>query len=254
MKAKKTWKFAIKTVSIICLSVLLLGSRAFASGDVQSEDSAPIYTLIDIDPIAGEDGNRIQNGWWWTSNSITYYCDTSITSSMKIKIQSALSKWSNVSMNGLSVSISFSETFDESSANIYFDYGKISLPIGQLAVTKIYDINGTENGDSACLYGAIRNCRIRIANPPTNITYSFSNSGEANTYNFESIVIHELGHALGIAHCHTNCTSNAPPNGTPYCIANVMCGTLYTATVRTTLQSYDKASLISLYCVYHPFS
>ncbi len=65
----------------------------------------------------------------------------------------------------------------------------------------------------------------------------------AGAYDIQSAVQHELGHVLGIAHCHESggpCSLGSCPN-------NVMSPTFGTNQVRTTLTSYDITTYQSIY-------
>ena len=73
---------------------------------------------------------------------------------------------------------------------------------------------------------------------------SWSIGKKANCHDVKSVVLHELGHVLGVAHCHekgaTSCFS-------PTCSKNVMQPVIGPNTVRTTLQAYDIGSYQTVY-------
>ena len=74
--------------------------------------------------------------------------------------------------------------------------------------------------------------------------FSFSTSAESGKHDIQTISLHELGHAIGIAHCHeigaSSCFSTT-------CTSNVMKPTSSTNTTRRSLQPYDSASKQSIY-------
>lgn len=239
-------KKALKIVSIVVLLAVLIGSftpvNAYDSENNHSDGSS---NLLGNDYLAEDDGLRIQNGWWWTTNTINVFYGNGITSAMKEKIESALDKWSSVSLYNFSVEFTFVEVESQSQSQLYFifDQTMTGTALGRTTPT---DINGYEEGEANCIRGEIAKCKIAFAYPPNGGEYSFSDVIESGKHNFESVALHEIGHALGIAHCHTSCTSS--------CETNVMSSYFTAEMVRLSLQDYDKASLISCYCIYHPFS
>lgn len=73
---------------------------------------------------------------------------------------------------------------------------------------------------------------------------SWSIGKKANCHDVKSVVLHELGHALGVAHCHEKGTSSC---FSPTCSKNVMQPLIDPNTVRTTLQAYDIGSYQTIY-------
>lgn len=68
--------------------------------------------------------------------------------------------------------------------------------------------------------------------------YSFTSSGTSGSFDIQSIATHELGHAIGVAHCHEigeSCNSST-------CSSNIMNPTIKENTIRRTLTDYDKSS------------
>ena len=75
--------------------------------------------------------------------------------------------------------------------------------------------------------------------------YEFSVGGSSSSYDIRTVVQHELGHALGVAHCHEE--GEDDPCWSPTCNDNVMYRLIELGEVRTTFQPYDTASYINIY-------
>ena len=66
-------------------------------------------------------------------------------------------------------------------------------------------------------------------------------------YDFRSVVIHEAGHVLGVAHCHEGLKKNCTFANTT-CELHAMCPTAKMNSIQgRTLQEYDKASYMTIY-------
>ena len=73
----------------------------------------------------------------------------------------------------------------------------------------------------------------------------WSTTGASNAYDVLTVVEHELGHALGVAHCHEPNTRTKCYSST--CLKNVMNPNITIGQKRTTLQEYDKSSYTLIY-------
>ena len=75
---------------------------------------------------------------------------------------------------------------------------------------------------------------------------NWSTTGAADAYDVQTVVMHELGHALGIAHCHEK--SEGPgPCWSATCLKNVMNPLTDFGDVNHTFQEYDIASYMMIY-------
>lgn len=84
---------------------------------------------------------------------------------------------------------------------------------------------------------------IRSAIVTLNSMYPWDTNGALNCYDIETNTLHELGHLLGIAHCHegnNTCSSTT-------CISNVMNPNSAKGKINTTLKGYDTASYQVIY-------
>lgn len=75
-------------------------------------------------------------------------------------------------------------------------------------------------------------------------SYEFYIGAAYGKYDLQTVATHELGHAIGVAHCHetdeTSCFSST-------CSSNVMMPIIYPNSTRRTLTDYDTASKIVIY-------
>lgn len=75
-------------------------------------------------------------------------------------------------------------------------------------------------------------------------TYIYTVGAASNRYDIQTVAAHELGHSMGIAHCHeegeTTCFSAT-------CSTNVMRRTIASNSTRRTLTAYDTASKQLIY-------
>lgn len=188
---------------------------------------------------------RTNNGWYWESNEINVYCPT-LSSKQLEAVEEALAVWSYVSYGSYSVRFNFNTDCSASEAQITITNNMISkntetgsFPIGD---TECIGINGATSGK-------LSKAVITIS---THFNYSYG-STESGKYYYASVVAHEIGHALGIAHCHELTNGDSCPSSSN-CSANLMNPIMPIATKKLTLQSYDSASLISIYKIYHPFA
>ena len=78
--------------------------------------------------------------------------------------------------------------------------------------------------------------------------YEWANGSVAGKFDVQTVVTHELGHALGIMHCHEKYHY---PDGvacwSDTCLQNMMNPYISPGTTRRNLQTYDTASYIVIY-------
>ena len=206
----------IKRIVSLVMSVMMLGASLSA--------------------LAADEQNAVQarNGYYWTKTNLTYYISSGIYSSQECSLaNAAFSMWRDVSYGSSTVHFTFTYTSDPDDADIVFQ--KESMAEGTLARTDIISTTGGTSGPIEKAYICLNSADTITAIPTAYVP--------SNAYDFMSIIHHEIGHAMGIAHCceELNC-------------ANVMGGKLAMGVMRRSLQDYDKASLIALYTIYHPIA
>lgn len=74
--------------------------------------------------------------------------------------------------------------------------------------------------------------------------HSFSVGAKSGCYDVQSVVVHELGHALCVKHCHEK---NASSCFSATCTSNVMNWSVPIGKTRRNLTSYDKSSYQVIY-------
>lgn len=161
---------------------------------------------------------RYDLGFQWPNvpSTILWYCGE-LTASQRQAAQAAMNTWNTVHASSGSELLTSIITSDSSTTYnwIFFD----NLDPGVVART----FPSPETG-------YVESVTIRMSND-----YAFSIGASSNAYDFQSVILHELGHAYGIAHCHevgNDCGVIGCPN-------NVMSPTLSVNTLRRSLQTYD---------------
>ena len=79
-----------------------------------------------------------------------------------------------------------------------------------------------------------------------NDSCNWSTTGDLDAYDIQTVVMHELGHALGIAHCHESSEGDGPC-WSATCLDNIMNPFTGLGDVNYTFQPYDTASYMMIY-------
>ena len=184
-----------------------------------------VFILI-LSPNVSAVTARTALGFRWpnTPRDVLFRCD--FATAEREAVRSAMQAWNGVKdPDGRSPVSMYLSSGTASSSIVY--YNTYENWIGITDPTFVA-------GSGTSLYSI----RIRL-----NSNKSFSVGAQSGKYDIQSVVQHELGHALGVAHCHTKGGSYT----TPTCPNNVMCPTLGTGTTRRTFKAYDTASYIVIY-------
>ncbi len=174
---------------------------------------------------------RFASGLKWPDGvtNVKFQCVGTFSSSQKTAIRTAMSKWNAVKAPDGDSLITLSLTTSESANTIEWDDDFFDDWQGNMV-----PVPGM---------GGIFESATILLNENKNVLWS--TSGASNAYDMKTVVEHELGHALGVAHCHELETRSGCYSST--CSKNVMNPTSARGRVRTTLQEYDKSSYILIY-------
>lgn len=169
---------------------------------------------------------RLSLGYYWhgTPRTVNVYCPMS--SSDRSYVQSAMNTWNAVKATTGTSAIKFQFTSNvNAEAEITWSARSDSSYVGY---TQIQRSGSYLTGFSMWI----------------NSTQPIGYGAVANKYDFQSTVLHELGHGLGIAHCHEGSAScpwsSQHSNFVMYPISRE-------GITRRTLQSYDINSYKAIY-------
>lgn len=174
---------------------------------------------------------RKANGHYWENTPRTVYFKCNFSTAQWAAVNAAIQQWNSVKTpqgNDIVTMVLTTSTADNS-----VRFG--SLPYDVCGRTEFFRDPYSDD------VNAIGSVQITLNDEPQYVSWSIGAS--PGCYDLQSVVLHELGHALGVAHCHEKdevCYLTT-------CELNVMNRSLGTNTVRTTFQPYDTASYIVLY-------
>ncbi len=162
--------------------------------------------------------------YMWTDKNATIYFYNELSAPWKESISAAMTKWNAVkdARTGKDI-VPFALTSDSSNNNRIYSTGN-----------QVYIAYCSPNANNGVLSSV--NILVNIKD------YSFASGSISGKYDMQSTIIHELGHAIGVAHCHENesCFSTT-------CATNVMNPTLSDNMTRRNLTAYDTSSKQYIY-------
>lgn len=164
-------------------------------------------------------------GYRWHKSNV--YFNSDFSSSQRTAIQSAMSKWNAVKTSDGDPMVTFHLTTSTADNSINYINNYKSW-VGYCSVTK----SGTN---------------LVAVQIWLDSGYQWSTSAQSGKYDIQTVVQHELGHALGIAHCHEWAEDGYGPCWSYTCLSNVMYPVARTNYRNVTLSDYDIASYQLIY-------
>ena len=184
-----------------------------------------LYCTFSVSVKAAE--SRKNLGYKWSSKYSTVYFYCGLKDTWKNAISSGMSSWNAVkepSTNKAIVPMALTSNSNHSN-KIYLTSGETWL--GHTFTTQT---NGVLKSASIAFNSGM---------------YTFTAGAASNKYDMQTVATHELGHAIGVAHCHevneTSCFSAT-------CPSNVMMCVIYDNSMRRKLTDYDTSSKQLIYC------
>lgn len=166
-------------------------------------------------------------GYKWGNkfDTVRFYCN--VSSSWKPAIQSAMSTWNAVkdSTTGKSIVTMTTTNTPDTYGNVIY-----SQSLGKGVIAQAYPSYSSS--------GNLQKVDIAF-----NSGMSFSIGASSGKYDVQTVILHELGHSMGIVHCHEtgeSCFSST-------CSSNAMNPVVGTNMTRRSLTSYDTSSKQNIY-------
>lgn len=169
----------------------------------------------------------------WAANNRNISIQCLFGNDQLAAVQRAVNSWNSV--NDLQGDDIITLNLTTSYTGNSIDFRSMSTDIA--GYTELNDDNSANEIKSATVY--------------LNSLHSWATDGTSYCLDIESVALHELGHFLGIAHCHEQADMPAGQEEGPCwssaCLTNVMNPITEKGEVNTTLKSYDTSSYIVIY-------
>lgn len=164
-------------------------------------------------------------GFWWHGTPKTVYVYTgSLNTTEKYIATVSMNTWNAVRTTDNQLMVTFTSTQNDFGADGRIQYGYIGSYAGYC--------EAYHDGDE------LRTFIIYL-----NQNFQYYVGAAVGKYDYQTIFTHELGHALGVAHCH----ESGETCNSPTCSTNVMNRLAQTNYIRRILKSYDIASYQYIY-------
>lgn len=164
-------------------------------------------------------------GYRWNDASATVYFYCGFNDTWKNAISAGMISWNNVLNNDNEIIVPMAFTGNSSHSN------RIYSTSGQTWLGKMFPTSSS---------GILTAASIAFNSGD----YTFTVGAVSGRYDIQTVATHELGHAIGVAHCHerteTSCFSDT-------CSTNVMQPTVPSNYTRRNLTSYDTSSKKIIY-------
>ena len=182
-----------------------------------------LFATFTLSANAAEPRKSIGYKWENKSNTVYFYCG--FNSVWKEALSASMTSWNNVKNVNNETIVPMAFTSNSSHSN------KIYATSGQTWLAKMFPTVTGEYFDT-----------VKIAFNSGD--FAFSVGAVSGKYDIQSVATHEMGHAIGIAHCHEQ-TETTCSIGT--CPTNVMNPSIASNTIRRDLTAYDTSSKKVIY-------
>lgn len=191
----------IKGILITFIFILLMGCEQPVEEETLFEDKAP--STLNQDPTEELDQKKIVYKWLSSELPVKLKFDHGYHKDHKDVLRDSYEIWNQAAgkqvlkFGGLTKNASFSKiedyyNKDKWTFGIYINNQKTNMPANTLAVTQI--IAQYSHSDNLSEHYEIVHADIIF----NEYDFDFSVQQEPNTYDFQSVLLHELGHLLGI--------------------------------------------------------
>jgi hypothetical protein len=223
----------VKHVSSI---LVVLAARIAAADEIHPPSETVILNDHEHLITPASHGHNAYWAWGLNCANVTYFIDTShgsMTGAMVNRIHDAINTW-----DGTDACLTFVELLSDpgNTTDIHIHNGAIDGAGGTLGQASItYDSgHGSESYPDGTPWHLILDVDITMDTGET--WFTGAGNPPAGQFDYWSVVLHEIGHALGLGHAD----SGTEPN-------SVMLPTISSGTSRRTLTAEDKQVILTLY-------
>lgn len=200
-------RFFSRIIAPLLLAIALLTSAA----------------AVTIAPTSGT--RRLALRYYWANTPRDVFLECAFPYAEREAVRAAMGEWNAIRgfNNQYMVTMFLTTSTTNNSGRIYYEPNHTYV-----GHTYHYESDG----------GAIQRVEVVL-----NSDYPFTVGGSSTSFDIQSVVQHELGHALGVAHCHEEdetCFSST-------CSTNVMTPEIQPGVVRTNFEDYDIGSYKRIY-------
>ena len=202
-----------KRILCACLALALMLTGPFCRGIPAQADSIE---------------SRLANGYYWPNIPRTVYIDLSyLPNEYYSSAVAAMNVWNQV------------RSYDNEQMVTFQPSSNSTGPTGSKITVESLEPGMSGHTEVSSSGYALTAVHIKL-----NAGETYSTNTAPNTYDVQTVIMHELGHSLGVRHCHEEWEDSC---FSPTCILNVMQWQILHNEYRRTLQDYDRSSYQAVY-------